>query len=89
MTVSVYVDQVPISSITPSQRLELAGKNATLQVDMLNNNSIPYYVVVTPDGKVIDAKAGYNEVPVFAEFLNKALAKHKGDVKVAQGDSSR
>ena len=79
VTVSVFVDSVPIGSITPDQRRELAGKNATLQLDLLNNNSIPYYVVITPDGKVIDAKASYNEVPVFVDFLSQALAKHKGE----------
>ncbi len=79
VTVSVFVDSVPIDSITATQRTELGEKNAVRELDMLNTNSIPYYVVITPDGKVIDTVAGFNEAPVFADFLKKALAKTKDE----------
>ena len=83
VAVSVFVDSVPISSITATQRTDLAEKNAEQQDALLHNPSIPYYVAVTPEGQVIDSKPGYNEAPAFAEFLSRALAKHNGDAKLA------
>jgi thiol:disulfide interchange protein DsbD len=89
VTVSVYVDSVPIESITAAQREQLAEKNADIQLKLVNNITIPNYVVVTPEGKVLDSRAGYFEAPVFAEFLNETLAKHQGERKVAQAGTGR
>jgi hypothetical protein len=83
VTVSVYVDSVPINSISAEARTKLAEENADKQLKLVNNITIPNYVVVTPDGKVLDSRAGYFEVPVFTEFLSQALAKHQGEGKVA------
>jgi thiol:disulfide interchange protein DsbD len=84
VTVEVFTDAVPINSITFEQRRELAEANALRQSDLLGDISIPNYVVITPGGKVIASKAGYNEVPDFVAFLRGALAKYKDEGKVAQ-----
>ena len=53
MSIKVQIDSIP-----DADRWKLAEKNADLEFNMLNNTSIPYYVVITPDGKVIDSKPG-------------------------------
>ena len=35
----------------------------------------PFYVVLTPEGKLVASMGGYNEPPVFLDFLTKALEK--------------
>ena len=35
----------------------------------------PFYVVLTPDGEVLAGIGGYNEPPVFVDFLSKALER--------------
>src|SRR5262245_62402265 len=84
VTVQLYTDRVPISSITASERQELAEKNQERQLDLAQEATNPYYVVLTPDGKPVSSIGGYNEPPIFQEFLAKALEKTRGGTKVAQ-----
>ena len=89
VTVQLYTDFVPIDSITADQREELAERNQNRQLD-LGETTNPFYVVLSPDGEVLDRIGGYNEPPVFVDFLNKALEKASSDggEKVAQAGSS-
>jgi hypothetical protein len=48
----------------------------------------PFYVVLSPNGEVLSRIGGYNEPPVFVDFLSKALGKLPKDVKVAQAASA-
>ena len=43
----------------------------------------PIYVVLTPNGDLLNRIGGYNEPPVFVEFLTKALEKLPSSVKVS------
>jgi thiol:disulfide interchange protein DsbD len=75
VTVQLYTDYVPIGSLTPDQREELAGENQVRLLKLAKEASNPIYVVLSPDGEVLARLAGYNEIPVFVDFLSKALEK--------------
>ena len=84
VTVQLYTDRVPINSITAGQRESLAEKNQVRELDLTNEATNPFYVVVSPRGELLGSKGGYNEPGVFLDFLAAALAKFKkGDAKVA------
>ena len=56
----------------------------------MNPSLLPlFHLLLTSYGQVIDRIGGYNEPPVFIEFLNKALEKASaaGGEKVAQAGS--
>jgi thiol:disulfide interchange protein len=75
VTVQLYTDYVPIGSLTADQREELAGENQVRLLKLAKEASNPIYVVLSPEGDVLARLAGYNEVPVFVDFLSKALEK--------------
>lgn len=84
VTVQLYTDRVPIASITADQREELALANQNRQLDLAAEQTNPFYVIMTPDGKVVSSMGGYNEPSVFQDFLAKALDKARGTASVAQ-----
>ncbi|MFO0951769.1 MAG: hypothetical protein U0835_11600 [Isosphaeraceae bacterium] len=87
ITVQLYtLPTVPIASIDASQR-EAAQPSGTRlrELELTSENTNPLYVVLSPEGKVLSAR-GFGEPNVFVDFLNSALAKHKGAGKVAQSD---
>ncbi len=73
VTVQLYTDFVPISSITADQREELAGANQLRLLKLAKEATNPFYVVLTPGGEVLARMGGYNDPPVFVDFLSKAL----------------
>jgi thiol:disulfide interchange protein len=75
VTVQLYTDRVPIGSLTPDQRADLAGENQVRLLKLAKEASNPIYVVLSPDGDVVARLAGLVEVPVFVDFLSKALEK--------------
>ena len=83
VTVQLYTDRVPIGSLTAAQREELAEKNQERQLDLAQEATNPFYVVLTPEGKLVSSMGGYNEPPVFLDFLTKALEKSRGGTNVA------
>ncbi|MGP0065750.1 MAG: protein-disulfide reductase DsbD family protein, partial [Isosphaeraceae bacterium] len=85
--VQLYTDYVPIGSIPPEQMKKRAELNQERQLDLVQEATSPFYVVLSPDGAVIDKIGGYNEPGAFTEFLNKALEKLPVTVKVTQADS--
>ncbi len=84
VTIQLYTDFVPIASITSSQRKELAEKNQERQLDLAQEATNPFYVVLTPEGKLVSSMGGYNEPAVFLDFLSKALEKARGGTSLAQ-----
>ncbi|MDG3006227.1 protein-disulfide reductase DsbD family protein [Paludisphaera mucosa] len=84
VTVQLYTDRVPIASLTARQREDLALLNQERQLDLAAEQTNPFYVIMTPDGKVVSSIGGYNEPAVFQEFLTKALDKAQGGARVAQ-----
>jgi len=84
VTIQLYTDFVPIASITATQRRELAEKNQERQLDLAQEATNPFYVVLTPEGKLVSSMGGYNERPVFLDFLSKALEKARGGMSLAQ-----
>jgi thiol:disulfide interchange protein DsbD len=76
VTVQLYTDTVPIATLSNEQRLELAAKNQVLLLDLAQEATNPFYVVVSPDGHVIN-RIGYSPAPVFADFLKRALEEHQ------------
>ncbi len=79
--ISLYVDekielpvdeQVTVSSKVTGQRtLRRTGdKWAHFQTEFFNNNSQPYYVLIGPDGRLLNSPVGYTpDVAEFASFL--------------------
>ncbi len=54
----------------------LGEANADIQIVNFNRNAQPYYVLITPDGKVLAEPRGYNLNPdEFVVFLEKGLAE--------------
>ena len=64
-----------------------AELNQDRLLDLTQEATNPFYVVLSPTGEVLDKIGGYNEPRVFTEFLNKALEKFPETVKVAQAVS--
>ena len=63
MKVQLYTDRP-----TDSDR-----SNQELQTKLVGDNSLPTYVLLTPEGKVIDKEAGLvRDVNEFVGFLKKA-----------------
>ena len=79
----------PISCPSPRSRQrnaqELAEKNQARQLDMAQEATNPFYVVLTPEGKLVSTIGGYNEPSVFLDFLAKALEKASDGMSLAQG----
>jgi thiol:disulfide interchange protein len=84
VTVQLYTDFVPIDSITPDQREELARRNQERIIKLARASVNPSYVVLSPDGEVLATTGGLVEAPAFVGFLSKALEKMANEVKVAQ-----
>jgi thiol:disulfide interchange protein DsbD len=90
VTVQLYTaPTVPINSITADQREALAEANSERQIDLTNDNTNPFYVVLSPDGKLVATTGGYREPEVFVSFLNDALGTLGGARKVAQAGTGR
>ncbi len=89
VTVQLYTDFQPINSITADQREAIGRRNQNLELDLVSESTNPFYVVLSPSGKVLGGIGGYNEPRVFIEFLNKALSKAGGEggTKVAQTEA--
>jgi hypothetical protein len=88
VTVQLYTDFVPISSISAQQREELARSNQERLIALAPEPANPIYVVLSPEGDVLGAKGGLIEPKVFVEFLSKALEKVAGDTRSTQRDFS-
>jgi len=84
VTIQLYTDFVPIASITATERKELAEKNQERQLDLAQEATNPFYVVLTPEGKLVSSLGGYNEPMHFLLFLKKSLEKARGATIVAQ-----
>lgn len=89
VTVQLYTDVVPIGSLTLDQRVELAETNKLLLLDLTKETTNPFYVVLSPEGKLLKVIGGYNPPPTFLGFLNEALAKNQDRSKIAQADPVR
>ena len=75
--VQLYTDFVDIETLTNDQREVLAEANLEREQTLVNQTTSPLYVVVSPEGKVLESVGGFNEVPTFVKFLKSGLDKHK------------
>jgi thiol:disulfide interchange protein len=89
ITIQLYTDFVQIESLTAAQRKQLAEKNQERQLDLTQEATNPFYVVLTPEGKLVSSVGGYNEPLVFLDFLSKALEKARGGMSLAQARAGR
>jgi len=88
--ISLYVDeklelpaeeQITVQSkATGSRKLMRTGdKWQHFQTEYFNNNSQPYYVLLTPDGKLLNSPVGYTpNAAEYAAFLECGLQAWKG-----------
>lgn len=59
----------------------LGDVNADIQIVNFKTNTQPYYVIMSPDGKVLAEPMTYNSNPEeFLEFLNKGLDAFNGEM---------
>ncbi len=86
VTVQLYTDTVPIETLNNEQKEDLATKNALRQIELAQENTNPFYVVLNPDGKILARQSGASEPNVFADFLQSALERYHGTKQVAQRD---
>lgn len=74
---SLYVDdkeELPAdkhytSTYDNQLKTTVGEKNMDLEITKFNNNAQPYYVIVSPDGEVLNGPRGYSTVNEFSEFL--------------------
>lgn len=71
-------DQWYTSTYDQKVKKTIGKQNADLQIEKLNNNAQPFYVLVGPDGKVLVAPYGYDKsVTSFVKFLDEGKKKFK------------
>lgn len=90
--VSLYVDdkvklpedqqgvfEYQVGEETKKKKIKTIGnKWATFQTQVFNNNSQPYYVMLSPDGYLLGNPVGYTpDVEEYAEFLNCGINAYK------------
>ena len=88
VTVELYTDFVDIGSLTAEQRRQRAEVNQDRIFNLVKETTNPFYVVLSPGGEVMGKIGGYNDPPVFVDFLTKALEKVGQGTKMAQAGSS-
>ncbi len=84
VTVELYTDFVPIGSLSPDQREELATRNQLRLLKLVKDAANPIYVALGPDGQLLGRQGGYIPPDAFVNFLTKALDKLPADMKVAE-----
>jgi len=88
VTVQLYTDFVPIGSITKEQRAALAEINQDRLLKLAQEQTNPIYVVLSPNGELVNRIGGYNEPKVFVNFLTKSLSKVPGTGKTSRVGSA-
>lgn len=86
VTVAQYTDYVPIASLSPEQREELARANQSRQFDLVRDVTTPLYVVVTPEGQVLGSSGGYIPAAQYKTFLEGLLQKYEAVPRVARAE---
>lgn len=74
--ISLYVDEkIELPEEQKTDRIRNYGQKwATFQAEYFNNNSQPYYVLLSPDGKLLNNPVGYTpDVEEYAAFLDCGL----------------
>jgi len=87
--ISLYVDdkkelpeeeQITVNKATGGKRKlrTLGNKWAHLQTELFNNNAQPYYVLLSPDGNLLNKPVGYTpDVNEYVNFLECGLNNYK------------
>lgn len=69
-----------VSSNDNKEKKTLGDVNSDIQVVNFKKNTQPYYVIISPDGKVLNAPMSYNTDPEeFIEFLEKGLENFENE----------
>jgi thiol:disulfide interchange protein DsbD len=76
--VQLYTDQVDIDSISEKLRKSLAEDNLDREIELIDQTTSPYYVVLNHDGKVIATSEFDDSKDGFRNFLANALKKFEG-----------
>ncbi len=74
VTVQLFTDFVPISSITAAQRGKLAKDNQE-RLAKFGDATNPCFAVLSPTGDVLGRLSGYHDARAFADFLSNSLQK--------------
>ncbi len=82
--VRIYNDFVPLESIPEDVTEQMGIDNRLFAVDLVGQDTMPYYVIVDADGKVLATQAYELSVEKFVAFLKAGLDKFESQAKVAQ-----
>jgi len=82
---SLYVDdkkELPkekqfFSTYSNEQITTVGAKNMEFEITRFNNNAQPYYVIVQPDGSIIQNPLGYTSKEVFLAWMQEGITKFK------------
>lgn len=86
--VALYVDdrtKLPedewyISTYDGKTKKTIGQQNADFQITRFNNNAQPFYVILTPDEKLLMLPRAYDlSISGFVDFLDNALKNHRND----------
>lgn len=67
----------------------IGNKWATFQTQVFNNNSQPYYVMLSPDGYLLGNPVGYTpDVEEYADFLDCGLNAFRNKEKILAGEQN-
>jgi thiol:disulfide interchange protein DsbD len=70
------------SSYDGKMKKTIGKKFADLQKDMFNVNAQPFYVLISPDGKVLTTPRAYNlDINAFVKFLKTGLKNFDNESK--------
>jgi thiol:disulfide interchange protein len=88
VTVQLYTDVVPIKSISPQARLDLAKNNFASEIKYSGEVTNPNYVALDSDGTILGKLGGKVPASEFVEFLKGALTKFKESKSTAKEEST-
>lgn len=81
-TVNLPEEKQFISSNDNKPKKKLGEANADIQIVNFKTNTQPYYIIISPDGKVLTEPMGYNtNVDEFVSFLKKGIEANKTEEK--------
>jgi hypothetical protein len=76
-TIMLFMDLVPIHSLTSDQRSKIGEENGEFQFALTGELTTPYFAVVDPLGKLVAAQGGYLEPGEFIAFLEAAESAYR------------
>jgi hypothetical protein len=85
----LYLDIVPIESLSQGDRAQLARANVEKELSLREDTAAPSLMILTPKGKVVTKRDGYQNPRDLAAFLKRALAQARYQARLTPPLSAR